>query len=238
MAKVKKNIGYEYIKELDSYFKDIQNIRKLTTKEEKELSDKIKQGNKQALDKLVYHNLRFVVNVAKNYRNRGVPFGDIIAEGNLGLIHAAEKFDADKGVKFISYAVWWIKNSINNCIDMYKRNNESIDYDEYVMDNYDGSSVDKGDFINEEFEKELIDLQSRQSCVNDIMKCLKEREYKIIMLYYGLEDGKEHTLEEVGSYMNLTNERVRQIKDDAISKLKCQMLFYDNEEIMTYKCLS
>ena len=132
----KKRIGYEHIEELDSYFNEIQSIRRLTSEEEKELSKKIQKGDKNALNKLVYHNLRFVVNIAKNYRDRGVPFADIISEGNLGLIRAASKFDGEKNVKFISYAVWWIKNSINECIETYNRNKESISYEDYVFNNH------------------------------------------------------------------------------------------------------
>ena len=98
----KKNLGYEHVQELSTYFNDIQNIRRLTRREEQILSEKIQKGDEQALNKLVYHNLRFVVNIAKNYRNSNVPFADIISEGNIGLIRAAHKFDSTKGVKFIS----------------------------------------------------------------------------------------------------------------------------------------
>lgn len=231
---MRKNIGYEYIKELDSYFREIQNIRKLSKKEERELSVRIKQGDREALNDLVYHNLRFVVNIAKNYRNSNVPFADIISEGNMGLLHAATKFDGEKNIKFISYAVWWVKNSINECIETYNRNTEVINYEDYVIDNC--KDVDKElNLVNEDFEEKINNLQGRKDAVDDLLKCLHEREIKILTLFYGLNDGKEMTLDEVGKCMHLTNERVRQIKDTALSKLKCKALTYSDEEIEVFK---
>lgn len=232
----KKRIGYEHIEELDSYFNEIQSIRRLTSEEEKELSKKIQKGDKNALNKLVYHNLRFVVNIAKNYRDRGVPFADIISEGNLGLIRAASKFDGEKNVKFISYAVWWIKNSINECIETYNRNKESISYEDYVFNNHSEIKY-QFDLVNEDFENKINDIQSRRDTIDILLKCLHEREIKILTLFYGLGNGKEMTLDEVGKEMNLTNERVRQIKDGALTKLKCNVLTYSDDEIETFRSL-
>ena len=232
----KKRIGYEHIEELDSYFNEIQSIRRLTSEEEKELSKKIQKGDKNALNKLVYHNLRFVVNIAKNYRDRGVPFADIISEGNLGLIRAASKFDGEKNVKFISYAVWWIKNSINECIETYNRNKESIFYEDYVFNNHSEIKY-QFDLVNEDFENKINDIQSRRDTIDILLKCLHEREIKILTLFYGLGNGKEMTLDEVGKEMNLTNERVRQIKDGALTKLKCNVLTYSDDEIETFRSL-
>lgn len=232
----KKNLGYEHVQELSTYFNDIQNIRQLTRREEQILSEKIQKGDEQALNKLVYHNLRFVVNIAKNYRNSNVPFADIISEGNLGLIRAAHKFDSSKGVKFISYAVWWIKNSINECIEKYNRNNETLSYDDYTIN----KCIDldnKFEQINEDFEEKINNIQSRKDAIESLMKCLHEREIKILTLFFGLNGGKEMTLEEVGKEMCLTNERVRQIKDGALSKLKCEVLTYTDDEIDTFRLL-
>ena len=232
----KKNLGYEHIQELSTYFNDIQNIRRLTRREEQILSEKIQKGDEQALNKLVYHNLRFVVNIAKNYRNNNVPFADIISEGNLGLIRAAHKFDSTKGVKFISYAVWWIKNSINECIEKYNRDNETLSYDDYTINKC--TDLDhKFEQINEDFEEKINNIQSRKDAIESLMKCLHEREIKILTLFFGLNGGKEMTLEEVGKEMCLTNERVRQIKDSALSKLKCEVLTYTDEEIDTFRLL-
>ena len=232
----KKNLGYEHIQELSTYFNDIQNIRRLTRREEQILSEKIQKGDEQALNKLVYHNLRFVVNIAKNYRNSNVPFADIISEGNLGLIRAAHKFDSTKGVKFISYAVWWIKNSINECIEKYNRDNETLSYDDYTINKC--TDLDhKFEQINEDFEEKINNIQSRKDAIESLMKCLHEREIKILTLFFGLNGGREMTLEEVGKEMCLTNERVRQIKDCALSKLKCEVLTYTDDEIDTFRLL-
>ena len=232
----KKNLGYEHVQELSTYFNDIQNIRRLTRREEQILSEKIQKGDEQALNKLVYHNLRFVVNIAKNYRNSNVPFADIISEGNLGLIRAAHKFDSTKGVKFISYAVWWIKNSINECIEKYNRDNETLSYDDYTINKC--TDLDhKFEQINEDFEEKINNIQSRKDAIESLMKCLHEREIKILTLFFGLNGGKEMTLEEVGKEMCLTNERVRQIKDGALSKLKCEVLTYTDDEIDTFRLL-
>ena len=232
----KKNLGYEHVQELSTYFNDIQNIRRLTKREEQILSEKIQKGDEQALNKLVYHNLRFVVNIAKNYRNSNVPFADIISEGNLGLIRAAHKFDSTKGVKFISYAVWWIKNSINECIEKYNRDNETLSYDDYTI-NKCTDLDNKFEQINEDFEEKINNIQSRKDAIESLMKCLHEREIKILTLFFGLNGGKEMTLEEVGKEMCLTNERVRQIKDSALSKLKCEVLTYTDDEIDTFRLL-
>lgn len=232
----KKNLGYEHVQELSTYFNDIQNIRRLTRREEQILSEKIQKGDEQALNKLVYHNLRFVVNIAKNYRNSNVPFADIISEGNLGLIRAAHKFDSTKGVKFISYAVWWIKNSINECIEKYNRDNETLSYDDYTI-NKCTDLDNKFEQINEDFEEKINNIQSRKDAIESLMKCLHEREIKILTLFFGLNGGREMTLEEVGKEMCLTNERVRQIKDGALSKLKCEVLTYTDDEIDTFRLL-
>ena len=232
----KKNLGYEHVQELSTYFNDIQNIRRLTRREEQILSEKIQKGDEQALNKLVYHNLRFVVNIAKNYRNNNVPFADIISEGNLGLIRAAHKFDSTKGVKFISYAVWWIKNSINECIEKYNRYNETLSYDDYTI-NKCTDLDNKFEQINEDFEEKINNIQSRKDAIESLMKCLHEREIKILTLFFGLNGGREMTLEEVGKEMCLTNERVRQIKDSALSKLKCEVLTYTDDEIDTFRLL-
>ena len=232
----KKNLGYEHVQELSTYFNDIQNIRRLTRREEQILSEKIQKGDEQALNKLVYHNLKFVVNIAKNYRNNNVPFADIISEGNLGLIRAAHKFDSTKGVKFISYAVWWIKNSINECIEKYNRYNETLSYDDYTI-NKCTDLDNKFEQINEDFEEKINNIQSRKDAIESLMKCLHEREIKILTLFFGLNGGREMTLEEVGKEMCLTNERVRQIKDSALSKLKCEVLTYTDDEIDTFRLL-
>lgn len=225
---------FEKLDEIDSYFEDIKKYRPLSSREEKELAVKIKKGDKVALDKLVNANLKFVVNYAKQYRKSGVPFSDLISEGNIGLIKAAEKFDETKGVKFISYAVWWIRNSIQECIDRYLGNIEEVNTDNYTFDNCKSSEYDySSQLVNNEFEEELNNIQSREATISELMKTLKKREIKILSLYFGLYDGKEMTLDEIGQEMDLTKERVRQIKDKALVKLKVNALASD--EFYTFK---
>ena len=228
---------YEKLEEIDSYFSEIKKYKHLTNAEEKEIAEKIKQGDEKALNKLVTSNLKFVVNIAKAYRKSGVPFSDLISEGNVGLMKAAKKFDGNKNIRFISYAVWWVKNSIQKCIEEYQQKNMEINaIDDYVFTNCTNTKYDETNYINENFENELMDLQSRKASITDLMKCLKNREIKVLIDYFGLKDGKEKTLEEISNELHLTNERVRQIKDNALVKLRTEALMSD--EFETYKELS
>lgn len=231
---MKRTQTFEKLDEIDAYFEDIKKYRPLSSREEKELAVKIRKGDKSALDKLVNANLKFVVNYAKQYRKSGVPFSDLISEGNIGLIKAAEKFDETKGVKFISYAVWWIRNSIQECINRYLGNVEEVNAETYVFDNCKKAEYDySSKMVNEEFEEELTNLQSREATIAELMKTLKKREIRILSLYFGLYDGKEMTLDEIGQEMDLTKERVRQIKDKALVKLKVNAL--SSDEFDTFK---
>ena len=187
MSRVKAN---DYEKEVDYYFNSLKKYRKLSNEEEKELGFKIQNGDKEALNTLVEHNLRFVVNIAKGYRERGVPFADLISEGNLGLIHAANKFDPNKNIRFISYAVWWIRCYINDFIEEQMTNSE-VSTDEY--ENYQYHK----DFINENFEENLNNLNDRNSTIADLLICLKDRERRIIQMSFGLNGEKEMTLDEI-----------------------------------------
>lgn len=231
---MKRTQTFEKLDEIDAYFEDIKKYRPLSSREEKELAVKIRKGDKAALDKLVNANLKFVVNYAKQYRKSGVPFSDLISKGNIGLIKAAEKFDETKGVKFISYAVWWIRNSIQECINRYLGNVEEVNAETYVFDNCKKAEYDySSKMVNEEFEEELTNLQSREATIAELMKTLKKREIRILSLYFGLYDGKEMTLDEIGQEMDLTKERVRQIKDKALVKLKVNAL--SSDEFDTFK---
>ena len=149
----------------------------------------------------------------------------------------AVKFDGNKNIRFISYAVWWVKNSIQKCIEEYQQKNMEINaIDDYVFTNCTNTKYDETNYINENFENELMDLQSRKASITDLMKCLKNREIKVLIDYFGLKDGKEKTLEEISNELHLTNERVRQIKDNALVKLRTEALMSD--EFETYKELS
>lgn len=225
---------YEKLVEIDSYFDDIKRYKHLTKAEERELAERIKQGDEKALNKLVTSNLKFVVNIAKVYRKSGVPFSDLISEGNVGLMKAAKKFDGTKNIRFISYAVWWVKNSIQECIEEYHQENKEINaVEDYILDNCTNTDYDGTNYINENFENELMNLQSRKTSITDLMKCLQDREIKVLIDYFGLENGKEKTLEEISDELHITNERVRQIKDKALIKLRTEALMSD--EFETYK---
>lgn len=226
---------FEYIEELDTYFEEVKKYKKrLTRQQEHDLAVRIQAGDENAVDILVKHNLRFVISIAKKYRSMtDVSFADLISEGNLGLIKAARKFDPNRKIKFSSYAVWWIRASINECINNYK---DKIEYNA-VDDRQIINLAEKDNIyndVNEEFEKKMNNLQSRKSAIEDLVKCLEEREQKIIMLFFGLgETEKEMNLEEISREMSLTKERVRQIKDMALVKLKCEALC--STEFETYR---
>lgn len=227
--KVKK---YEHIEELDKYFADVKKYKKLTAEEERELGYRIQKGDEAALNKLITSNLRFVVLTAKRYRAlTDVSFADLISEGNIGLMKAARKYDPSRNIKFVSYAVWWIKASINECIERYKGN---LEYN--LMDDRQLVNLTERDemyeTVNEDFERKMNNLQSRKSAIEDLTQCLDEREKKIIKLFFGLgEDYREMNLEEISKEMSLTKERVRQIKDYALVKLKCEALVSPEYEV-------
>lgn len=228
-----KTIKWEYIKELDQYFSDIKHFKSLSRREERELGNRIKEGDKEALNKLVQHNLKFVVSMAKHYRDRGVPFEDLISEGNMGLYHAAEKYDGTRETRFITYAVWWIKNSLNECIKKNNYSNE-VDVDDLLYGKIKDDTF-KSEIINEKFEEQLNDIQSRNAGVNELMECLQERERKVVTMFFGLNGEKEMNLDEIGQNMSLSMERVRQIKDVALIKLKTNVLMMDTDMIRELK---
>lgn len=219
--------SYDKLDEINIYFKEINKYKPLTRKREAELGRRIKEGDKKALNELINANLRFVVSVAKKYRSSGVPFHDLISEGNIGLMKAARRFDGTKGIKFISYAVWWVRSAIRECIETHNKGSE------YQSDEYNTIMCRDSEFefnpniINEEYESDLINFNSRKDAVDDLMRSLNERETKILLMYFGFGRKEGCTLDEIGSELNLTKERVRQIKDDALSKMKINAMLSD-----------
>jgi len=237
------------------YLRDIRKNKILTQCQEIELAKKIKQGDKLAEKKLVESNLKFVISTARKYQHLGLPLEDLISEGNLGLIKAAKRFDESKGYKFISYAVWWIKQSIllsinENCStiripmnvrnDMVKQTKDAENFNEPIDDNdliYMKipriTSLNK--LINENGnelsvilvdeipypDQQIIDVElTLKNALDSTMSCLNDREKKIVINYFGLGDTGSKTLEDIGYDLSLTKERVRQIKDKAIQKLR------------------
>lgn len=260
---------------LDKYLHAIGREPLLTVDEEVELARRIKQGDKSALDRLVRANLRFVVSVAKQYHNQGVELTDLISEGNLGLVKAAEKFDETRGFKFISYAVWWIRQAIQQAIpeqsrvvrlpqnrlgEISKVRKAMLDFEQEFMrqpSNEElaeilGMSVEKiadalsynalslsldAPFGGEEDDGCLLDVVSSSDAprpdellsrneslaieVQRVLSQLEEREREVLQKSFGI-GCSEMTLEEIAEEYNLTRERVRQIKEKAVRRLKGQ----------------
>jgi RNA polymerase primary sigma factor len=243
--------------EIQMYLKDIRKIKVMTPVRERELSDMMCSGNCTEAEKhaiyqeLLEGNLRFVITVAKQYQNQGMELGDLIAEGNLGLMKAIKNFDWTKKLRFISYAVWWIKQSIiqslnensrmirlpvNVVQDLQKAKKESQKNNTELDSRFTSlpKVIDLDMNINEEGDT-LVDLIENTNAVQpdegfntaemlkeklrDIMKILDERERLIVEDYFGLS-GTPRTLEDIGQDFNLTKERVRQIKEKALRKLR------------------
>ncbi len=257
---------------LDQYLREISRYPLITRADEGELAKRIKQQSQEALEKLVRSNLRFVVSVAKKYQNQGVSLSDLINEGNLGLIRAAHKFDETKGIKFISYAVWWIRQAILQALAEQSRivrvplnragtlhrigKRSSALLQELGREPTVEEIADGMDITQEEVAKTLSISQSHLSLdapltpgednklldylpdtqkpgpddetferalsesIEEVLKTLKEREAKILRLYFGLDGKEPMTLEEIGGMMGITRERVRQIKEKALARLR------------------
>ena len=269
--KITQSITNRESQSLDKYLSEIAKVDLITAQEEVILAQKIREGDQVALERLTKTNLRFVVSVAKQYQNQGLTLGDLINEGNLGLIKAAKRFDETKGFKFISYAVWWIRQSILSAVAEQSRivrlplnqvgslskirkssskleqqferppTPEELAEDlettaEKIADALSNSgrhiSVD-APFITGE-ENTLLDvLQSTDAGTDDDLMTdsltqeikrslgiLAERERQVIVLFFGLNSTSAHSLEEIGEKFNLTRERVRQIKDKALLRLR------------------
>ena len=270
--KITKSITNRETASLDKYLQDIGKEELITADEEVTLAQKIRQGDQQALEKLCKANLRFVVSVAKQYQNQGLGLPDLINEGNLGLIKAAQRFDETRGFKFISYAVWWIRQSIlqalaeqsrivrlplNQVGSLNKIKKESsrleqkferppssdeiaeaLEIPEYKIDaalKISTRYVSMDAPLTEDEDMKLIDIfvdadapftdagLMRESLAREIQRSLStltEKERDVVNLYYGIGMNHGLTLEEIGAKFDLTRERVRQIKEKAIRRLK------------------
>jgi len=271
-VRIIKQYTFRESQSLDKYLQEIGKVDLLTSEEEIELANKIKKGDQLALEKLTKANLRFVVSVAKQYQNQGLALGDLINEGNLGLIKAAKRFDETRGFKFISYAVWWIRQSILQAIAEQSRI-VRLPLNRVGALNKIGKAYSN---LEQEFEREpsttelaqklemdiseihdalrvsrrhvsvdapfthgddnrLIDVieneqqpnpdyelmsESLKTEIERILSYLSAREAEVIKLYFGLNNEHAFTLEEIGERFNLTRERVRQIKEKAIRRLR------------------
>ncbi|HEX8020370.1 RNA polymerase sigma factor RpoD/SigA [Mucilaginibacter sp. cycad4] len=269
--KISQSITNRESASLEKYLHDIGKVDLITAEEEVILAQKIREGDQVALERLTKTNLRFVVSVAKQYQNQGLTLGDLINEGNLGLIKAAKRFDETKGFKFISYAVWWIRQSILSAIAEQSRivrlplnqigslskihkaaSKLEQEYErqptpEELADNLE-ISVDKiadsmnnagrqismdAPFIQGE-ENTLLDVLASSDAATDTevmadslsqeikrsLGILAERDREVLMLFFGLGGHAPHSLEEIGEKFDLTRERVRQLKDKALMRLR------------------
>ncbi len=271
--KITKQITNRETASLDMYLQDIGRVELITANEEVVLAQQIKQGDQKALDKLVKANLRFVVSVSKQYQNQGLSLPDLINEGNMGLIKAAQRFDETRGFKFISYAVWWIRqsilqalaeqsrivrlplnkigaiNKINKTFAKLEQELEREPIAEEISEILDilpediretmknqgrhmsmdaplGNLEDGGsmyELMENQHEvppdNSLI-IDSLRSEIDRALTSLTAREADVVRLYYGLSGGHSHSLEEIGEKFELTRERVRQIKEKAVRRLK------------------
>ena len=225
---IKKN---KFINDFDLssqlYFKEISQYKPLSIEEELSLWKQYKNNNDlRARDKIITSNLKFVASVAKNYQGRGLSYSDLIAEGNCGLLRAIDKFDFKKGYKTISYSVWWIKQAILEAL----KNRNGLDSEELPSD-FEKQQCDDEDLqeepiktkFNFEYDSEDSDNDEIKDTIFKLTKCLNNRELIIISRYYGL-DGDCLTLEEIGKELNLTKERIRQILEKSLQKLRSEAL--------------
>jgi len=270
--KIIKQVTNRESKSLDKYLQDISKIDLITAQEEVELAQKIRAGDQQALEKLTNANLRFVVSVAKQYQNQGLNLPDLINEGNVGLVKAAKRFDETRGFKFISYAVWWIRQSILqalaeqsrvvrlplNKIGSINKIKKTFSYLEQAHERppsveeiakeldmtvtevqqslkNTGRHVSMDAPLKEGETSNMYDVllvgdsprpdkglmhQSLNTEINRALDTLSPREADVVRLYYGIGDQPSMTLEEIGGTFDLTRERVRQIREKAIRKLR------------------
>lgn len=221
------------------YYDDLKKYKPLTKAKERRLLKKCKKGNLKAKNEILEANLRFVFDIAKHYTGRGVPISELISDGNMGLLRAIDKFDESKNVKFISYAVWWIrqamlesikkKNTINFVEIEPNTDNDSYIDKRLIEDDEDDTSFNK-ELSNENDEKSKEISENQRNIITNIIGTLSDRERDIIENYYGLNSNKELTLSEIGKKYNLSSERVRQIKLVSLRKLRSKILLYDDLE--------
>jgi RNA polymerase primary sigma factor len=269
--KISESITNRETASLNQYLSDIAKIPMVTAQEEVILTQKIREGDQAALQRLTTANLRFVVSVAKQYQSSGLTLGDLINEGNLGLVKAAKRFDETKGFKFISYAVWWIRQSILSAIgeqsrmvrlplnqvgDLSKINKAAskleqfyerqptpeelaedlettvakvssslahsgkhLSYDSPFSSDEDNTLLDVLQSAEPGTDKQMMN-ESLSIDVSDSMRILGEKERAVLEMFFGLKNQHAYTLEEIGEVYHLTRERVRQIKDKALARLR------------------
>lgn len=225
----------DYCNTVQTYYKDIKKCNPISRDEEKTLMKRAKKNDIEARNKIFTSNLKFVFDVARKYRGCGVALPDLISEGNMGLMKAIDKFDEDRDVKFISYAVWWIKQSIIDFIKKTQNKNKiEVDNNELNESKYDSCTESEYDddiisLEQGEYEDDYADDDSsNMEMLSDAMSVLDDRELSIIKAYFGIDQKKEMNLDEIGSSLKISSERVRQIKKNAIRKMRNEIMSSDN----------
>ena len=220
----KQKVGTDYDKSINSYFKDVAGFKPLSRKEEIDLWKRYKyDGDISARNKLVTSNLKFVASIARHYQGRGLSYSDLIAEGNIGLIKALDKFDGERGYKIISYSVWWIKQTILEALEKRNASNDEdlpLDYEKHTFsdDDYYTPEIRNDAYIIDGLDGDREN--DRTEAITFLMDYLNQRERNIITRYYGLDGRKPKTLEEIGMEYGLTKERIRQIKNTSFKKMR------------------
>ena len=225
----KKKIINDFERSSQTYFKEISEFKPLSREEEFSLWERYRKNNDiGARDKLIKSNLKFVASVAKNYQGLGLSYADLIAEGNCGLLKAIDKFDYEKGFKTISYSVWWIRQSILEALkERAGIEGDSLPQDFEKQNQYEDEEQNSDTTIEDEYissDSEEFKIEELKKTINMLIGCLTEREQYVISEYYGLNAKEGATLEEIGASMGLTKERVRQIKEKALKKLRSEAL--------------
>lgn len=222
---------------VQTYYKELRKYKPISRQDEIDLIKKAKNNNLNAKNKLLTANLRFVFDVAKRYKGNGVAIEDLISEGNLGLVKAIDKFDTNKDVKFISYAVWWIRQSIQEFIkkEQIKDNFETLDDDnntnsDKLKDDDDFKDNESDSLLNKLIynDETNTQLSSKQRIIlNKLLGKLDSRAQFIIKAYYGFDSDDGQTLEEIGKKLNLSRERVRKIKEKNLRILRSELILND-----------
>lgn len=223
------------------YYDDLKKYKPLTKAKERRLLKKCKKGNLKAKNEILEANLRFVFDIAKHYTGRGVPISELISDGNMGLLRAIEKFDESKDVKFISYAVWWIRQAMLesikrrnaiNFVEIEPNTDNDVSMDKKLIEDDEDDTYFNNDFSNENDEKESEIKIGQKNIVIKLLNVLDERERDVIESYYGINDKKELTLTDIGKKYNLSSERVRQIKKKGLMKLRTKMLLLNYSDYL------
>ena len=232
--KITKQVTNRESKSLNTYLQDVSKLDMITADEEVELAQRIREGDQVALERLTKANLRFVVSVAKQYQNQGLKLPDLINEGNVGLVKAAKRFDETRGFKFISYAVWWIRQSILQAISEHSRTVRVAKVKLAMKNSGRNLSMD-APFKEGENDSNLYDVlksgespnpdadlmqESLGTEIERALETLSHRESDVIKLNYGLGGEQPHTLQEIGEMFDLSRERVRQIREKGIRRLR------------------